>query len=270
MNGTLRLPLRRAYLLPVLENSRQKPSTSEFVPCWSNTLNMLVRDHWEWEKCRGKARAKMDCTNIREASDNTTEIHERFTLAAKEGTAATAWNAVHCWITRITCRTGSVGCNTTERTPRWQGFRGLGRQSSRRPWGCDAGEILVFFRDRYFLTCRTYRAVLQARLHTCDTILSQTSTLLSTLNNLKLGFSSVADQTASFQAQCDNLVQEEVDHLTYKANFRNNCLTTLTDWPRIYNHLNPLNLYLANWMLPVPISSPNQTLLSRWNESTRV
>jgi len=60
------------------------------------------------------------------------------------------------------------------------------------------------------LTLRTYRAVLQARLHTCDTILSQTSTLLLTLNNLKLGFSSVADQTASFQAQCDNLVQQEV------------------------------------------------------------
>jgi Sec34-like family len=57
---------------------------------------------------------------------------------------------------------------------------------------------------------RTYRAKLQARLHSCNMILSQISSLLSTLNNLKLGFAAVADQTSSFQAQCDNLVQEEV------------------------------------------------------------
>lgn len=56
---------------------------------------------------------------------------------------------------------------------------------------------------------RTYRAVLQTKLHSCNTILSQTSALLSTLNTLKLGFSTVADQTSSFQSQCDTLVQEE-------------------------------------------------------------
>ena len=56
---------------------------------------------------------------------------------------------------------------------------------------------------------RTYRAVLQARLHSCNMILSQTSTLLNTLNNLKLGFTAVADQTSSFQTQCNTLVEEE-------------------------------------------------------------
>ena len=56
---------------------------------------------------------------------------------------------------------------------------------------------------------RTYRAVLQARLHSCNTILSQTSALLTTLNNLKLGFAAVADQTSSFQTQCNTLVEEE-------------------------------------------------------------
>jgi hypothetical protein len=71
-------------------------------------------------------------------------------------------------------------------------------------------EKYMFATSLAVLTVRTYRAVLQARLHTCDTILSQTSILLSTLNNLRLGFSSVADQTASFQSHCDNLVQEEV------------------------------------------------------------
>ena len=71
-------------------------------------------------------------------------------------------------------------------------------------------EKYMFATSLAVLTVRTYRAVLQARLHTCDTILSQTSILLSTLNKLRLGFSSVADQTASFQGQCDNLVQEEV------------------------------------------------------------
>jgi Sec34-like family len=63
------------------------------------------------------------------------------------------------------------------------------------------------------LTIRTYRAILQARLHSCNMILSQTSTLLSTLNTLKLGFSAVADQTSSIQAQCDALVKEEVHRL---------------------------------------------------------
>ena len=40
-------------------------------------------------------------------------------------------------------------------------------------------------------------------------ILSQTSTLLTTLNNLKLGFTAVADQTSSFQTHCKTLVEEE-------------------------------------------------------------
>lgn len=120
-----------------------------------------------------------------------------------------------------------------------------------------------------FWLCRTYRAVLQARLHTCDTILSQTSTLLSRLNSLKLGFSSVAEQTAAFQSQCDNLVQEEVELPSNEANVRNNSLTMLINWLRIYNPLNRSNLYLANWMHPAQISSPNPTSSSLWNASTR-
>jgi len=40
-------------------------------------------------------------------------------------------------------------------------------------------------------------------------ILSQTSALLTTLNNLKLGFAAVAEQTSSFQTHCNTLVEEE-------------------------------------------------------------
>jgi chromosome condensin MukBEF complex kleisin-like MukF subunit len=60
------------------------------------------------------------------------------------------------------------------------------------------------------LIIRLYRADLQERLHSCEAILSHTSSLLSTLNDLKLGFSAVADQTSSFQIQCNTLVEEEV------------------------------------------------------------
>lgn len=60
------------------------------------------------------------------------------------------------------------------------------------------------------LISRLYRAGLQERLHSCETILSHTSSLLSTLNDLKLGFSAVADQTSSFQIQCNTLIEEEV------------------------------------------------------------
>jgi hypothetical protein len=40
-------------------------------------------------------------------------------------------------------------------------------------------------------------------------VLEKTSSLLSTLNNLKLGFNAVAEQTSAFQAQCNTLVEEE-------------------------------------------------------------
>jgi len=63
--------------------------------------------------------------------------------------------------------------------------------------------------SRPFLIPRSYRTVLQAKLHSCDMILQQISTLLSTLNKLKLGFNAVADQTSAFQSQCNTLVEEE-------------------------------------------------------------
>ena len=63
--------------------------------------------------------------------------------------------------------------------------------------------------SRPFLIPRSYRTVLQAKLHSCDMILQQISALLSTLNNLKLGFNAVADQTSEFQSQCNTLVEEE-------------------------------------------------------------
>ena len=50
---------------------------------------------------------------------------------------------------------------------------------------------------------------MEAKLHSCNSILSDTSKLLSILGDLKAGFNSVSTQTASFQSQCDNLVKEE-------------------------------------------------------------
>jgi hypothetical protein len=41
MNGTLRLPLRRACPLPVLGNSPQRRFTLEFAPCLSHTLKLF-------------------------------------------------------------------------------------------------------------------------------------------------------------------------------------------------------------------------------------
>jgi hypothetical protein len=46
-------------------------------------------------------------------------------------------------------------------------------------------------------------------------ILEKTSSLLSTLDNLKLGFSTVAEQTSAFQAQCNTLVEEEEQLSSY-------------------------------------------------------
>jgi conserved oligomeric Golgi complex subunit 3 len=57
--------------------------------------------------------------------------------------------------------------------------------------------------------------VLQAKLHSCDMILEKTSSLLSTLDNLKLGFNAVAEQTSAFQAQCNTLVEEEEQLSSY-------------------------------------------------------
>jgi len=55
-----------------------------------------------------------------------------------------------------------------------------------------------------------YRAVLEARLHTCNKIASHASALLVTLDKLKDGFMAVAAESTSFQATCDPLIQEEV------------------------------------------------------------
>jgi len=87
-------------------------------------------------------------------------------------------------------------------------------------------ERYTYQRSQRSLMSRTYRDVLQARLYSCDEILSQTSSLLATLNKLKLGFSAVAEQTSSFQSQCDILVQEEVMSPLTVVDVRNNYLAT--------------------------------------------
>lgn len=82
-------------------------------------------------------------------------------------------------------------------------------QYERRLGVRDTREVYVYLLYKTFLM-RTYRATLQAKLHSCENILSRTSAFLFTLGELKKEYFEVAGQAAAFEAECDALIQEEV------------------------------------------------------------
>ena len=57
---------------------------------------------------------------------------------------------------------------------------------------------------------RSYKNILHGYIDACDALLSETDVALSVLDGLKVDFAAVQSQTSGFQAQCDNLVGEEL------------------------------------------------------------